>query len=488
GIFLITRAMGLSDALALACAGVYALGGMVRGPSVLLMEYEPIPRAFALGPAVLAIGLAAERRYFAAGVAGAVAFLLHATTCAPFWIVFAVLLFVPDEPQEMKKRLWALLPLAVAAIGLKVAAALQPGVTEPQALLDHIDPAWEKLLRMRAAYLFVDVWPRIYFWQYGLMLVTAAAAYWRLRRFLQPTLRFFVVGLAALGVLSLPVSWLLLEKWKWAMVAQTQPLRTILFLELFTLLLALVMAFELACREGRLVAAVWWAALAFSISIDARLLFVLTPLALGWLAGPRAQWGSVAAAAAVAWAKPFGSVFWRGADRSELLIAVALAALLVAASALLLRRPRVGALALVAVVAAAFVVIPGGAQLHWSGKPRNPDLDQLSAWARAATPLRAVFLFPDAERSSFDPGIFRAQAERALYVDWKGGGQMNFFQNFSRIWGARWEQTLAVPFQPAELPHFRELGISYVGLSTSNRLPDRKPAFENKKYAVYRLD
>ncbi|MBI3694584.1 MAG: hypothetical protein HY238_07055, partial [Acidobacteria bacterium] len=98
GIFLITRAMGLSEGLALACAGVYALGGAVRGPSVLLVEYEPVPRAFALGPVALGIGFAAHRRYLAAGVAGAAAFLLHATTAAPFWAVYAVLLFVPDEP------------------------------------------------------------------------------------------------------------------------------------------------------------------------------------------------------------------------------------------------------------------------------------------------------------------------------------------------------------------------------------------------------
>jgi hypothetical protein len=320
------------------------------------------------------------------------------------------------------------------------------------------------------------------------MLVTAAAAYWRLRRFVQPRVRFFVVGLAALGVLSLPVSWLLLEKWKWAVVAQAQPLRTILFVELFALLLALVMALELACREGRLVAAVWWAALAFSISIDARLLFVLAPLALGWLAGSRAAWGSVAATAAVAWIRPFGTVFWRGAYRNELLVAVALASLLVAASAVVMRRPRIGAPALAAVVAAAFFAIPGGAQLHWSGEPRNPDLGQLSAWARDATPTDAVFLFHDVERSSFDPGIFRVNGERALYVDWKGGGQINFFRNFSRISGARWEQTLAAPFDPAELPHFRELGIDYVVLSSRRHLPDRKPAFENGKYAVYRLE
>ena len=33
------------------------------------------------------------------------------------------------------------------------------------------------------------------------------------------------MGLAALGIASMPVSWLLLEQWKWALVPQIQPLR-----------------------------------------------------------------------------------------------------------------------------------------------------------------------------------------------------------------------------------------------------------------------
>src|SRR5262249_52142492 len=124
GIFLITRAMGLSEALALACAGIYALGGWVRGPSVLLVEYEPVPRGFAMGPLVLGIGLAAHRRYLAAGIAGAIAFLLHATTAAAFWVVFAVLLFLSDALEEMQSRFRGLLALAVAVILLKIAASL----------------------------------------------------------------------------------------------------------------------------------------------------------------------------------------------------------------------------------------------------------------------------------------------------------------------------------------------------------------------------
>ena len=485
GVFLITRAMGLSEGLALACAGVYALGGVVRGPSVLLVEYEPVPRAFALGPVALGIGFAAHRRYLAAGLAGAAAFLLHATTAAPFWAVYAVLLFVPDEPEEMKARLRGLMPLAAAALALKVAAALQPGVGEPQALLGRVDEAWERLLRMRAAYVWVSEWPSIYFWQYAAMLAAAAAAYWRLRHFIQPVLRFFVTGLVALGVASLPVSYLLLEKLKGAMLPQIQPLRTILFLEMFTMLLALVMAFELACKQQRPAAAAWWAALALAVGVDARLLFVLAPVAIAWLSSSPWRWAGVAAAGAIAWSKPFGMALWKESYRGELLVVLLLAAGMGTAASLLVRRRAAGA-AMAAVVIAAFFLIPGKARFHWSGQPQNPELGAVSDWARWQTDVNAVFLFADAGRG-IDPGIFRARAARALYVDWKGGGQMNFFHEFSRIWWFRWQETLAEPFRAERLPRFRELGIDYVVLSPKSRLPDRPPVFENSKYLLYYL-
>jgi len=482
GVFLITRAMGLSELPAFACAGVYGLGGWVYGPSVLLVEYEPVPRALALGPLLLGVGLAAHERYLASGVAGAAAFLLHPTTAAPFWIVYVARLFVPDEPAVMKARLQALAPLAAAVVGLKIAASLQPGVTEPQAFFGRLDAAWEKLVRLRASYVYVSLWPRLYFWQYGLMLVAAAAAYCRLRRFLQPGLRFYLAGLAALGLASLPLSYLFLERLEWAMMPQLQPLRAILFLELFTMLLALVMAFELGCREGKWIAAGWWAAAGFAVGLYPRLLFVLLPPAIGWLAGGAWRALGAAAAAGLAAAQPFGLIVWRGAGRSNLLLALGLGALLAAASALWLRRPKLGAAAMVALTSLAFFLIPGSLR-----RPRAvPELDQLARWARATAPRDAVFLFPEAGRGS-DPSVFRARSARAVYADWKGGGQINFFREFPGLWWSRWTETMERPFHAGRLTRFRELGIDYVVLNAQTPPPGGRLVFENSRYRVYDL-
>jgi hypothetical protein len=133
------------------------------------------------------------------------------------------------------------------------------------------------------------------------------------------------------------------------------------------------------------------------------------------------------------------------------------------------------------VAVAAFFAIPvvGGVvnypNLH------TPDLAQLSAWARANTERDAVFVFPGAGRS-LAPGIFRSDAQRAVYVDWKGGGQVNYLKDLGEQWWSRWRQTC--DFQPADLPQYAASGIDYVVLLAP--LP-RAAQFQNSSYVVYRL-
>jgi hypothetical protein len=134
-----------------------------------------------------------------------------------------------------------------------------------------------------------------------------------------------------------------------------------------------------------------------------------------------------------------------------------------------------------AVALAAFFAIPflGGVvnypRLH------TPDLAQLSVWARANTDRDAVFVFPGSGRS-LAPGIFRSEALRAVYVDWKGGGQVNYLKDLGEQWWFRWRQTR--DFQPADLPQYAASGVGYVVLQSP--LP-RAAQFQNAGYAVYQL-
>jgi len=76
-------------------------------------------------------------------------------------------------------------------------------------------------------------------------------------------------------------------------------------------------------------------------------------------------------------------------------------------------------------------VIPFPALSNPAASSDQTDLRALADWARNSPPP-ALFLFPDSG-TSFDPGIFRARSLRGLYVDWKSGGQVNYFSEFGRL-------------------------------------------------------
>jgi hypothetical protein len=143
------------------------------------------------------------------------------------------------------------------------------------------------------------------------------------------------------------------------------------------------------------------------------------------------------------------------------------------------RTPR---FAPIAAVAAFFAIPTLGGVVNYP-RLHTPELAQLSAWARASTPPDAVFLFPDAAHG-LDPGIFRTEALRAVYVDWKSGGQVNYLHEFGDEWWSRWQQTMARGFRPADVPKYEGLGISYVVLQVKNRLP-QTAEFENTQYVAY---
>jgi hypothetical protein len=114
------------------------------------------------------------------------------------------------------------------------------------------------------------------------------------------------------------------------------------------------------------------------------------------------------------------------------------------------------------------------------------ELEQLSQWARTSTAKDAVFLCPDA-REDLYPGVFRAEALRAVYVDWKAGGQVNFFKDLGEEWWSRWQKTMAAPFNPRSMTSYHGLGIDYVVLQSKHRLAGVTPLFENGRYAVYQV-
>jgi hypothetical protein len=117
-------------------------------------------------------------------------------------------------------------------------------------------------------------------------------------------------------------------------------------------------------------------------------------------------------------------------------------------------------------------------------KLHTPALTGLSNWARSSTPRDAVFLFPAAGHG-LEPGIFRAEALRAVYADWKGGGQVNYRQDFAIEWWSRWQRTMQ-GFHTADLPEYEALGVRYIVLPPKDRSP-QAPIFQNAGFVVYEL-
>jgi hypothetical protein len=131
------------------------------------------------------------------------------------------------------------------------------------------------------------------------------------------------------------------------------------------------------------------------------------------------------------------------------------------------------------------VAVAGFFMLPWAGavnypQVRTPELEQVSQWARANTPRDAVFLFTDARRG-LDPGVFRTEALRAVYVDWKGGGQVNYLSGFAEQWWFRWQQVFD---RPIDLARYEALGVRYVVLRKEHRVPGLV-VYENGRYVVY---
>ena len=153
---------------------------------------------------------------------------------------------------------------------------------------------------------------------------------------------------------------------------------------------------------------------------------------------------------------------------------------------LAVRLVTAGKPAALALGLAAFFAIPGLAGVTNYPSLRTPELEQLSIWARSSTPRDTVFHFADAGKS-LDPGVFRAEALRAVYVDWKGGGQVNYFPAFAGQWWLRWQQTRENRFRPGDLPKYEALGVRYIVIPPKDRLPGRLPVYESARYLVFAL-
>jgi hypothetical protein len=147
---------------------------------------------------------------------------------------------------------------------------------------------------------------------------------------------------------------------------------------------------------------------------------------------------------------------------------------------------RFKTLAPVAAIAVGFVLmIPSFLSKRMWNHLERP-VAQLSAWAARETPRDAVFLFRDyGRRNPNVPGMFRARALRAVWVDWKGGGQVNYYEGWSREWWRRWKIAEEPP-QGDETELWRREKVDY--LIFAHPLPEAGPVvFETGPFRVVKV-
>lgn len=412
GVYLTALAFRLRVRDALVVTAIFGLGASIAAPAVLTMEFEPTPRAFAAPLVFLSVGLLLHGRDWLSGAAGAAAILLHAPTAWPLCVVVAAVAAV------RRRSALAFVPMIAASIAIFWIGRWQ-SVAEPQNLLAHLDAQQESLQRMRAAYVYVSTWWEAWVGQYLLFAAAAVLGLWRLRASVE--VRTAVIAFVATGLVSVPLSWLLLEHWNFSAAPQIQLARALLFVTAMTI----IAGSAAGCSTKR------WES-------------------FGWFVF--ALFAAVEA-----------NVFARPGMRAALMI-------IVCATALSWSRSRIAAAALLApaMLWAAHIVTHRNIE--------TPELAALAEWARNNTRSSSVFVFPDAGRDR-SPGWFRARALRAVFVDWKGGGQVNYLRDFGEEWSRRWETVNrgvlpeGINFEVVRRP------IAGKGL----------PAYSNSSFVVYRV-
>ena len=312
----------------------------------------------------------------------------------------------------------------------------------------RLDAAQETLQRFRASYVWISIWAAQWLPHYIFLYAATVLAVARLGKALTPELRAFAIGLPLIGILSVPFSYLTLEKMKLALMPQLQPLRALLFLTVMATLLSAIAAW-ISVRRSRYWEAVPWLVLAYLIPVNTNTMQAPTP--------------------------------------NRVLVTLTLAALALAAMWADLERRSWSTPAMALVAVSSFFVIPIYGKVVNYLPLHSAALDELSAWARSATPKSAVFLFPEAKRD-LSPGVFRAEALRTVYVDWKAGGQVNYFKDFGEQWWSRWQDVMTPPFTEQDCPRFAALGIDFIVIATDHKLAARVPAFQNARYAAYAIE
>jgi len=448
GVFLLARATGLSQLFAFLIAMIVSLGATLSGPAAFVTDREPLPVAFAFSLTLLAMGLLAREKPLLAGLAGGVAFLYDPVLALPFWCILLIGLCFDRELRVLARPMLPI--LLVFVLLLANLAQLQPEAGG-KPIFARVSPPLAAFQRAQTPYLYVSEWPSGELYQFLALYVFALWAAARTWPLLPRRFRWLVLGTAFCGLLSGPISYLLLDQNHFAWAARLRLPRTLLLTVAATALLFGLAGMRAVLRRHSWEALGWFTLLfALPASNGVFDFFRITN---------EQRLGHFAVACGLA---AFLTVLLLGfASRSG------------AARFLTLAAP--------ALAAFAFAHVPG---LQPPRAPFRQSVAELAAWADGGTWGSSVFLFADAGRAAY-PGVFRALSRHALWVDWKSKEGVAFSETAALQWQERWQQTMQNGFSPTQLESILPQPIDYYVLRRQNQLLSVRYAFLSRDFVVY---
>lgn len=441
GVFLLAVSTGAGDVLALLIAALINLGASLVGPEVFLVDREPVPGAFAFALILFAAGLIAREKPMLAGLMGGIALVYDATIAAPFWIaLIAAFLF----DLRLRRLIRPALPvLLVFILLLANLAQLQPGTVERPEFFAKIGAPFANLEMYRTKFVWVSLWAGAEVWHYLAILVCGLWATTRIWPRLNRQARWLFLVLPLLGILSVPVSALLLDHFSWSLIPQIQPARALLYTVAFAAA-ACAIAGLFAARSRKFVEAWLWFLPVLALPINVRFLQFSGFHKIAMTTGL----SCVAAALIVR----IGLTRW-----NPLLLFVPLAAIAAISLATRSETPT---------------------------RTNRQAILEVADWGERETWGSSLFLFPDAGREIY-PGIFRAASRRSLWIDWYSGRLIPYFESFAAEWWQRWHDDMLDGFTPQRLESMLPLPVDYYVLKRSHELENVRPVFRNREFVVY---
>jgi hypothetical protein len=266
GIFLLARAAGLKPLFALVASALINLGTFLPGPDIWLIDHEPVPRAFAFGFLLLAMGNLAREKPLLGAVFGGLALLYDPVIAGPFWITVLIAFTVDKRMRWLVKPMLPV--LLVFILMFANLAQLQQGTPDSQAFFSQFSHEVDALEKFRTPEIWVGLWPRGAIYLYLAIFVIGVWATTRVWPLLNRQLRWMLAFMPCMALGALPFSYVLLQHHRWSAILRLQPAQTLVYLFVLAWLLCAVAAAQAVKQRAIPEALIWCAVCVLALGLN----------------------------------------------------------------------------------------------------------------------------------------------------------------------------------------------------------------------------